>query len=188
MFTVLYCQVVYCLILLAHCPVPCPATDTLLTQIPSLYSFTFNLSLTSFQEMKDYNVRFQIWQTFFIQCNNDYQTLENVKFEANKKMKKWKQRTIPLLWPTTSVYVWLKHTEREVSLPESIVASTALLRKMASDIAREESFRTSLRNQRRRLSATEGRPSIPDIESYSEHPLFFMRAEFRVIGEGYNLK
>ena len=34
---------------------------------------------------------------------------------------------------------------------------------MASDIAREESFRTSLRNQRRRLSATERRPSIPDI-------------------------
>ena len=34
---------------------------------------------------------------------------------------------------------------------------------MASDITREESFRTSLRNQRRRLSATERKPSIPDI-------------------------
>merc|ERR1711892_278536 len=49
------------------------------------------------------------------------------------------------------------------SLSKSFVASTALLRKMATDIAREESFRTSLRNQRRRLSATERSPSIPDI-------------------------
>jgi hypothetical protein len=34
---------------------------------------------------------------------------------------------------------------------------------MASEIEREESFRTSLRNQRRRLSATERKPSIPDL-------------------------
>ena len=32
-----------------------------------------------------------------------------------------------------------------------------------SDLAREESFRTSLRNQKRRLSATERKPSVPDI-------------------------
>ena len=36
-------------------------------------------------------------------------------------------------------------------------------REMASEIEREESFRTSLRNQRRRLSATERKPSIPDL-------------------------
>merc|ERR1711892_247216 len=34
---------------------------------------------------------------------------------------------------------------------------------MASEIAREESFRTSLINQKRRLSATERKPSIPDL-------------------------
>jgi len=34
---------------------------------------------------------------------------------------------------------------------------------MASEIAREESFRTALRNQKRRLSATERKPSIPDL-------------------------
>ena len=34
---------------------------------------------------------------------------------------------------------------------------------MASEIERDESFRTSLRNQRRRLSATERKPSIPDL-------------------------
>jgi len=33
----------------------------------------------------------------------------------------------------------------------------------SSDLAREESFRTSLRNQKRRLSATERKPSVPDI-------------------------
>ena len=32
------------------------------------------------------------------------------------------------------------------------------LREMSSDIAREESFRTALRNQKRRLSATEKKP------------------------------
>ena len=39
----------------------------------------------------------------------------------------------------------------------------AYIIEMASEIAREESFRTSLRNQKRRLSATERKPSIPDL-------------------------
>merc|ERR1719318_1057414 len=34
---------------------------------------------------------------------------------------------------------------------------------MASDLAREESFRTSLRNQKRRLSTPDRKPSVPDI-------------------------
>merc|ERR1712128_324669 len=33
---------------------------------------------------------------------------------------------------------------------------------MASDLAREESFRTSLRNQKRRLSTPDRKPSVPD--------------------------
>ena len=37
-----------------------------------------------------------------------------------------------------------------------------ILCSMASDLAREESFRTSLRNQKRRLSTPDRKPSLPD--------------------------
>ena len=41
----------------------------------------------------------------------------------------------------------------------------------AAALQREESFRTALRNQKRRLSATERKPSVPDLGISKVQPL-----------------
>ena len=43
-------------------------------------------------------------------------------------------------------------------MADSLAVSAAALQ-----LQREESFRTALRNQKRRLSATERKPSVPDL-------------------------
>merc|ERR1711892_1057690 len=48
------------------------------------------------------------------------------------------------------------------SCVKSAEVRRVLLSSMASDLAREESFRTSLRNQKRRLSTPDRKPSLPD--------------------------
>ena len=45
----------------------------------------------------------------------------------------------------------------------------------ALQLQREESFRTALRNQKRRLSATERKPSVPDLGISKVQPLLLSR-------------
>ena len=45
----------------------------------------------------------------------------------------------------------------------SVSQSYSVCAEMAADLVREESFRTALRNQKRRLSATEKKPSAAEV-------------------------
>ena len=45
----------------------------------------------------------------------------------------------------------------------AVSQSNSVCAEMAADLVREESFRTALRNQKRRLSATEKKPSAAEV-------------------------